>query len=315
MKFRLDDYIDADVSYFMGLITGRGTLSQNGNTRQILIEFPYSSLKIAGITTTFDQETAIRLGIQDIENRLKELVDTDIDTFRKENSIELAIRFHRNNMVWRDILLLTEQAQSYPYFKIPPVFFDPELPKDWKREFIRGYADVAGNIRKSNVYVDGRHRVRLDVLNYPTNWGISVELCRLLQEGLDIPVQLITWGHPNLKRDFREHQINIFAKPFLKIGFSFEHKQKILEELANSDKIDYSKKSGPCPGRRKLPKTPNPKSPDENNTAKLDPRLVGKHFDAYWQICKALGCTREPSTVNQLQLFDDAELEVIENVD
>jgi hypothetical protein len=211
-------------------------------------------------------------------------------------------------MAWRNILLLTGGATSFPYFQIPAIFFDPELPRDWKREFVRGYADVAGNIRHANRYVDKRHRVRLDILNYPTNWKVAVQLCTLIQEYLGVPVQLITWGHPNLGRNFREHQLNIFARPFLSIGFTFEHKQKILEEFVAWDAAN-TKDSGyePCPGIRSIQKA-KPSSPAENDAEHLDPALVGKHFDSYWQICKVLGCQRTPPPGDQLSMiFEDED--------
>jgi hypothetical protein len=31
----------------------------------------------------------------------------------------------------------------------------------------------------------------------------------------------------------------------------------------------------------------------------LDNRLKGKHFNAYWQICKKLGCPRVPKLIQQ----------------
>lgn len=198
----------------------------------------------------------------------------------------------RNSMIWRNLLLLTEGNTGFPYFNIPPIFFDPDLPRDWRQEFVRGYADVAGNIRHANRYRDGRHRVRLDILNYPTNWKIPVQLCTLLQEHLEIPVQLITWGHPNLGRDFREHQLNIFAKPFLPIGFSFEHKQKILEEFVQWDDEHFpTSEYRCCPGFRRS-RQKKPSDARENDSTHLDTSLVGVHFDSYWQICKQLGCNR-----------------------
>lgn len=315
MKIRIDDYIDEDVAYFLGLVIGRGTIMESAGVRQISIEFPYSSLEVEGVSSSFDQETAIRLGLSEIRERLLDLLDTDITIVRKENSVDFVIRFIRKSMIWRNILLMTGGATSYPYFKVPPVFFDNDLLPDWKREFVRGYADVAGNIREANRYVDGRHRVRLDVLNYSTNWVVPVQLCTLLQEHLNVPVQLITWGHPNLGRKFREHQINIFAKPFLDVGFSFEHKQKILQEFAEwDDKNARTTNYAPCPGMRNIRKH-KPPDPDENNAEKLGSALVGNHYDAYWQICKALGCTRMPDKGVQLELdfIDDTELNSGEN--
>ncbi len=302
MKLRIDDYIDGDVAYLLGLIIGRGTISESDGIHQLTIEFPYSSLEAQGISGSFNQETSIRLGLGEIRERLLDLLDTDIKIVRKDGSVDFVIRFIRNNMIWRNITLITDQTASYSHFRIPPIFFEKELPADWKRDFVRGYADVAGNIRKANRYVDGRHRVRLDVLNYPTNWDMPVQLCTLLQDHLDIPVQLITWGHPNLGRGFREHQINIFAKAFLKIGFSFEHKQRVLEEFAtweieNTQNAIYKS----CPGRRNIRKF-KPTHPDENNEEKLDTLLIGRHYDSYWQICRELGCTRKPDKDKQPEL-------------
>jgi len=309
MGFGLDDYIDQDVAYLAGLIIGRGTISESAGIRQLIIEFSYSSLCAEGISSSFASETAIRLGLDDIRERLQELLDTDIRKVPRSGGVDLVVSFMRNNMIWRNILLLTGGATSYPYFRVPNVFFESSLPKEWKREFMRGYADVAGNIRHSNRYVDDHHRVRLDILNYPTNWEMPVQLCALLQEHLNVPVQLITWGHPNLGRDFREHQLNIFAEPFLSIGFSLEYKQKILEEFVDWDrehlqKIDYRF----CPGVRRMRES-KPIHKGENSE-KLDKRLIGKHFDSYWQICKALGCQRIPADLSQVAELDDVEADI-----
>jgi len=312
MKIRIDDYIDEDVAYFLGLVIGRGTIMETEGLRQVIIQFPYSSLRLEGVSSSFNQKNAIQLGLNDIRDRLQELLDTDIKIVKKSGGMDFVICFMRNNMIWRNLLLMTEGYTSYPYFKIPPIFFEEDLPSDWKREFMRGFADVAGNIREANRYVDGRHRVRLDVLNYPTNWQFPVQLCTLLQEHLNVPVQLITWGHPNLNRKFREHQLNVFAKPFLEIGFSFDHKQKLLEEFAGSDKKNT--KYALCPGKRDIRKH-KPSDPDEDNAEKLDPALVGHHYDAYWQICKTLGCIRVPDKGLQMELdfIDETELEITES--
>ena len=292
------DYIDADVAYLLGLITARGRISESGGVKQIIIEFPYQSLKVDGISGTFDTNTSIRLGLQQIQERILELTGADVSISSGENSIVLVLRFLRNTMVWRNILMHTQERTGYEYFGVPEIFFSPSVPDDWKREYIRGFADVAGNVRRANRYINDTNRVRLDVLNYPTNWDMPVQLCTLLEEHLTIPVQLITWGHPNLGRGFREHQINIFAVPFEKIGFSLPHKQTILEEFIQKDKENYPNKTyNPCPGRRKLRKR-KPKDKRENSE-KLDDRLNGKHFNAYWQICKKLGCPRTSKILQQ----------------
>lgn len=303
----LDDYIDGDVSYLLGLIVGRGTIVDAPN-RQLSIEFSYSSLEVQGLTKAFDQETSIRLGLDSIRERLLDLMDTDIRIVRRDHGVDFVASFQRPSMIWRNILYILKDATSYPYFRVPEILYHPDVPQEWKREFVRGYADVAGNIRQANRYVDGRHRVRLDVLNYPTNWDVPVQLCMLLQEQLDVPVQLITYGHPNLNRGFREHQLNIFATSFRKIGFSFEHKQALLVELADANEISHPNSNyDPCPGMRRL-RGAKPIDEDEDNADKLDPRLLSNHYDAYWQICKSLGCTRVPEVDQPLLEFEDEEI-------
>jgi len=310
MPFRLDDYIDRDVAYLAGLILARGTLELSPQ-RRLIVQFPHSSLEASGLESTFDQEQSIKLGLTDIRERLAELLDTDIQIIPHAHSVELLITFIRNNMIWRNIQLLTDGGTSFPHIKVPNVLFDPELPRDCKIEFVKGYGDAAGNVRKSNVYADGRYRVRLDVLNYPTNWDEPVQLCRLLQEHIEVPVQLITWGHPNLGRGFREHQLNIFADAYERIGFTFDHKSIILTELAQANRKHHpSIEPRPCPGLREL-RAKKPVHPDEWARDKLDPRLAGKHVDGYWQICKKLGCERMPPDDGQtkLEFVDDTEPE------
>jgi hypothetical protein len=308
------DYIDADVAYLLGLITARGRISESGGVRQIVIEFPYQSLEVDGISATFDANTSIRLGLQQIQERVLELTGADVSIINKDNSVALVLRFFRNTMVWRNILMHTQERMGYEYFLVPEIFFSPDVLKDWKREYIRGFADVAGNIRHANRYVDGAHRVRLDVLNYPTNWEMPIQICTLLEEHLAIPVQLITWGHPNMGRDFREHQINIFAVPFGEIGFSLQHKQAILEEFIEHDRKQHPKNTySPCVGRKKLRKR-KPKD-DREDDERLDERLRGQHFNAYWQICKKLGCPRRPKVMQQELWNFDAHEVLLEEIE
>jgi len=298
------DYMDADVAYLLGLIVARGTLTASEQVRQLTIEFPYSSLRLHGETSEFDQETEISLGLHNIRSRLVNLLEADIEVVSRNNSVDLVVRFLRNNMIWRNILLLLEERTTYPSFRVPQVFFDGSLPREWKIEFVRGFADVAGNIRHANRYVDGRHRVRLDVLNYPTNWEVPIQLCALLQQQIGVPVQLITWGHPNMGRAFREHQLNIFAEPFLQIGFSFRHKQKVLEELAQKDRETFPNACyRPCPAVRRIRRRKN--KDDAEKDERLDVRLRGKHFDAYFQICRELGCQQLREGDTEAQRFTD----------
>lgn len=205
------DYIDADVSYLLGLITARGKISEDSDVRRIIIEFPYKSLEVEGISARFDTDNSIKLGLQQIQERVLDVTGADVSISSTDSSIMLVLRFFRNTMVWRNILMHTREDTGYEHFRVPDIFFSSNIPTDWKREYLRGFADVAGNIRRANRYIDNSNRVRLDVLNYPTNWDMPIQLCTVLEEHLTIPVQLITWGHPNIRRAIWGHRFLIAA--------------------------------------------------------------------------------------------------------
>lgn len=296
------DYLDADVAYLLGMLVARGELLASENIYRIIVHLPKGALLAQGETTQFDTDKEIRLGMEKIRERLVELLGVDIRTVDAGESWDLVARMTRNTMAWRNIDMLLGNKTSFPYFEIPEAFLDENTPLDFKREFVRGYADVAGNIRPANRDQAGRHRVRLDILNYPTNWETPMRLCLLLQDQLGISVPLITWGHPNLGRQWREHQLNVYSEDFLGVGFYFDYKQAALKELADLNLSRFPHRVKGCPGarRRGIRKAPDP---DEQNAERLPPELLGKHFDAYWQICRALGCPRRPSPGAQLELI------------
>jgi hypothetical protein len=298
------DYIDADVAYLLGLLVARGELNSSENVYRMIVHFPKGSLLASGETLHFDTDKEIRLGTEKIRERLLELLDGDIRTIDAGDSWDLVARFTRQTMAWRNVQMLLAHRTSFHYFDVPEVLFAPETPVEFKREFMRGFADVAGNIRPANADQVGRHRVRLDTLNYRTTWHAPVRLCLLLQEQLGIPVPNIVWGHPNLGREWREHQLNVYVEDFLAVGFYFDYKQSVLDELAKSNLARFASRVKGCPGARRLNRKKD-KDAQEGNAEKLPDDLVGKHFDAYWQICRTLGCPRRPRRGEQLELLTE----------
>jgi hypothetical protein len=295
------DYMDADVAYLLGLLVARGELIASENVYKIIVHFPKGALLASGEKLQLDTDREIRLGIEKTRERLIELLGTDIRTVETGESWDLVARSTRNTMAWRNISMLLGYKTIFSYFSIPDIFLIPDTPMEFKLEFIRGYADVAGNIRPANRDQAGRHRVRLDTLNYLSNWIVPVQLCLILQDYLGVSVPVITWGHPNMGREWREHQLNIYAEDFLKVGFCFEYKQRALEELANLNQLRFRNRVKGCPGKRRVARR-KPPSDEEGDASRLDPVLVDKHFNGYWQICKALGCPREPAPGEQLEL-------------
>ncbi|RMW40703.1 MAG: hypothetical protein EA442_01535 [Candidatus Nitrosopelagicus sp.] len=138
-----------------------------------------------------------------------------------------------------------------------------------------------------------------------SNWNLPVQLCNFMQNELDIPIQTIDWGHPNIRDGkmmeykegkllsaFREHQLKIFSDQFKRVPMKFIHKKKLLSELIkynNLLKIDSSKF---CMPPKQITSNQVKVFHDAENSDKLPQELKGKHFDAFWQICWVMGCDR-----------------------
>ncbi len=110
---------------------------------------------------------------------------------------------------------MMEGKPSYYEFNIPKQIFDSD--EEIQREFLRAYADVAGSARFSNVNRLGKCRVYLDVMN--SNWKLPTQLCWLIQDHLEIPVDTITYGHPNL-RDPKLHEYKAGRHDAIKSRYS-----------------------------------------------------------------------------------------------
>lgn len=306
-SFASENYLDHDVAYLLGMITGRGSLTENGDERRLVIDFPYSALKATGINSRFDQPNELELAVSRIRNRIEQLIEADFSSNKTRNNCQFVMQFRRNNTSWRNLLLITEDNRSYRSSSVPQRMM--QAPADLQREFVRGLADVCGFARAAN-HFHGIHRVYLEIP--AQNWRLPVELCRLLQVKLDVPVQCIQWNHPNTripnsldkKLTGREHQVKIFAEAFLSIGFYVDYKQKILEELAAANA--GRPKPHPCnPNPRAHQCRPKAKHPEEKS--KLIPESIrGMHFNGYHEICTEMGCQQfKPIDPNQLDLSCD----------
>lgn len=234
MKF---DYLDADVAYLVGMIIGRGVLVDDGKRFVITIKFPFVNPELEGYDQFASFVTSI---VSSVLPRLKALLGETVNlSTSPQEDVTFRAEFPSTHIVVRNLKLILEDRLDYKQFMVPKVIQESN-DSEIIREFIRGFADVAGNIRRSNRDQAGVHRVYLDVLN--ENWKLPVQICDLLQHKLNVPVANILWGHPNLRdtkagqaSPFREHQIRIYAHHFLQVGFYIEHKQAVLGLLAKEN--------------------------------------------------------------------------------
>lgn len=296
-KNKISSFLTPDISYLLGLITGRGEIQYNQDVKKIIIDFEYKTLKSVAITKSFDQKLHIQTSLDKVVVRLQNM---GINVFKdvSVNKISLVLKWDKEDISWLFIKFLINGTRfSYHDFQVPePIFESTDANK---KEFIRGISDVTAYVRASNYYgfsadLPKRYRVYIEINQ--KNWFLPTQLCQLIQS-FGVPIQTINYGHPNLRDTnnkksgrfwAKEHQIKIFAEDFQAIGFYISHKEEALFELAESNKVNFNDSISLCDGKTKRVKS-KPIHPDEND-ADLPNEIRGKHFNGYKELCKCLNC-------------------------
>lgn len=287
-KNKISNFLTPDISYLLGLITGRGEIQYTNEVKKIVIDFEYKTLESKAITKVFDQKLHIQTSLDPVVLRLQN-IGINTQKVITETKLSLVLRWQQEDIAWLFIKYLINGTRfSYHDFLIPgPVF---ESTNANKKEFLRGLADVTAYVRNSNRDQVGRHRVYIEISN--KNWFLPPQICQLSQS-LNAPTQYIGYGHPNIRGGSgtswaKEHQTKIYAEDFEKIGFYISRKNEALKELADYNKANFDRQQPLCTGKssRKGVKETHPHETHE----KLPPEINGQHFDNFKEICKCLGC-------------------------
>ncbi|PIV57587.1 MAG: hypothetical protein COS14_14035 [Bacteroidetes bacterium CG02_land_8_20_14_3_00_31_25] len=287
-KNKISNFLTPDISYLLGLITGRGEIQYTNDVKKIIIDFEYKTLESKAIKKVFDQKLHIQTSLDPVVLRLQN-IGINTQKVISDKKLSLVLRWQQEDIAWLFIKYLINGTRfSYHDFLIPEPIF--ETTEANKKEFLRGLADVTAYVRNSNRDQVGKHRVYIEISN--KNWFLSTQICQLSQS-LNVPTQFIGYGHPNIRGGSgtswaKEHQIKIYAEDFEKIGFYISHKNEALKELADYNKVNFDKKQSLCTGKssRKVVKEPHPHEKHE----KLPSEINGQHFDNFKEICKCLGC-------------------------
>lgn len=230
--------MNTEMSYLLGMICGNGEIQRSSQSTIISISIPHKKLE----TEDFhDVKLYVKASITDIRNIVEPLIGSGLNFIQNKQATILSFTKDNNDYLIREIGRYIGSALSHNDIAIHDDIY--LFSHDERRQFIKGFADVTGYIRRSNYYYEKhKHRVYLEI---PNNWQLVIDICNILKS-IDIPVQTIDWAHPNM-RDGRltkydqgyqsfwkkEHQIKIWANEFLPIGFGVLHKQQALETYAN----------------------------------------------------------------------------------
>ena len=288
------------MAYLLGMVTGNGEIQRGVNETTIVIEIPHKKLE-----TEFQKNVAIyvKASITDIRQVLEPLLGTSLMFNQSANVSYLSFSKSNEDYLMREILRYIGRDTSHENIRISPEVFS--FTEDERRQFIKGFADVTGYIRKSNYFFEKEmHRVYFEI---PQNWELVTDFCNLLKS-VDIPVQNIDWGHPNMrdgnlkkynegKTDFwkKEHQVKVWANEYEPIGFAVIHKNEALDIFANEQIMFIEQQNKrvsdvthryywELTGKKKV-KLAHPSENDEF----IPEEIRGHHYDSWKEIAHDLG--------------------------
>ena len=296
--------MNTEMAYILGMITGNGEIQRGATTTTISIDVPHKKLE-----TEFQKDVGIyvKASITDIRQILEPLLGTSLKFIQNPNISILSFTKPNEDYLMRELLRYVGYASSANNIRIAPEVFDFTL--DERKQFVKGFADVAGYIRRSNyAFTEPNYRVYFEI---PHNWELVADFSNLLKS-VDVPVQNIDWAHPNMrdgnltkynqgKPDFwkKEHQVKIWANEYEAVGFAIIHKNEALDAFS-SELNTFIEMQGKrtsdvthryywemC-GRKK----DKPIHPGENDEF-IPEEIRGNHYDSWKEIAQDLGYKEE----------------------
>jgi hypothetical protein len=303
-----DDYIDEDVAYILGMILMRGTFVDKGIGGTLTIRFPHRLESVSpapGYELDINRATALELALRKLQDQMQDVLGVRVTVSTPQGQAHVRADFPSNTIAWRDLRMLCGNQLSYEQFILPEVIF--QAPRDIQLALLRGIADCSSDPSAKDNAWGVSHRIVLQFQH--VNWKLPIQVCALMQTQLDIKVQHILWGHPNVRDPAgghawaKEHRMRVFAEEFRPIGFGFEYKQKVFETLADWNEKNPGPRRIACNPKVKKTQKRKPKHPDEKLET-LPPELR-RHFNSACAVCKALGCKQGHTA--QKGFFEDVE--------
>ena len=289
------------MAYLLGMVTGNGTIQRGATETTILIDIPHKKME-----TEFQKDVGIyvKASITDIRSILEPLLGTSLKFIQNPKVSVISFKKQNEDYLMREIMRYLKNATSSENVRISSEVFG--FTTDERKQFIKGFADVTGYIRRSNyAFTEPNYRVYFEI---PHNWNLVIDFANLLKS-VDIPVQNIDWAHPNMRDgnltkyrqgypDFwkKEHQVKVWAVEYQPVGFAVIHKQEALDYFAGKQRFfieEHRKKKvsdvthhyyWELSSKRKQ----KPHHPGENDTF-LPEEIRGKHYDSWVAIAAELG--------------------------
>ena len=284
-----------EMAYLIGMILGNGEIQRGTQDTTVTIDIPHKNLLT---DDGKDVEIYVKASLMDIMAVVNPLLGTKINYTSAGKSTKISFTKSNTDYAMREIVRLIGSGVHHSTMTVSPELF--ELSADEKKSLLRGFADVTGYIRRSNIAFgqEGAHRVYLEI---PGNWQLLIDIANILKS-IDIPVQTIDFGHPNFRDPQlkkynegainywkKEHQLKIWAVEFMPVGFMIKHKEQALMTLSVEQEQNMdTAKTHLFYWEKTIKQSNKPIHPGEND-ASLPAEIRGKHFDSWSELARELG--------------------------
>ncbi|WP_222702821.1 hypothetical protein [Fusobacterium polymorphum] len=200
--------MNIEMSYLLGMICGNAEIQRTSVNTIVSIDIPHKKLETEEI---HDVKLYVKASVTDIRNIIEPLIGAGLTFIQNTSSTILSFVKPNTDYLIREINRFVGNAVSHDDISIHSDIFNCTI--DERKQFLKGFADVTGYIRRSNAYFNKyEHRVYLEI---PNNWQMVIDICNLLKS-VDIPVQSIDWAHPNMRdgnlKKYNAGEINFWKK-------------------------------------------------------------------------------------------------------
>lgn len=287
--------MNINMAYLIGMILGNGEVQRGSQETTVTIDIPHKNLYTDDGKNT---EVYVKASLMDIFAMITPLLGTQVTHTSSKNSTKISFTKNNSDYTISEIVRLIGAGVHHNNMTLSPELFD--LSVDEKKSLLRGFADVTGYIRRSNIAFGqpGNHRVYMEI---PGNWQLVIDIANMLKD-VDIPVQTIDFGHPNFRDSNlkkynegkpnywkKEHQLKIWALEFVPVGFNIKHKQEALINLSIEQEQFQDRSQTHLYYWEKLIKHKHkPIHPGENDES-LPEEIRGHHYESWTDLAGDLG--------------------------
>ena len=292
----MDKITDFDFAYFIGLCVARGEIL--GERLSIRFNYKTRKIKLPPIENV-DLASKIReykIDASFLKNKLESFFKSNVDISITNNEFSIVMPIVKESFSDKLIVsILGSHNFSFKTTKIPIVILSST--KDVKIHFLMGVADASSCPTYADRDWNSGCRICFDIPF--ENWSLPIQICRMLQEDINIKVDGILWGHPNLRTPrkpksmawTKEHRIRIFAEEFSKIGFRFEFKRDILDVFLRHNKTLQKRNLKFCWATKGRPKIKPPHISESD--VRIPENVRGCHINSFRDICSRIGCCQK----------------------